>query len=199
MTERDAFLAAIRATPDDDLPRLVFADWLDENGQPDHARAIRHYIHRRTVHTSAAGYPAELWLLEGEDGWAKEIAPAVPGVAYTVRRGFVSGVECRWADWFGWPCSCEARDRRCDGGCTGGRIGRGPELVRTHPIERVRFSDVTPLSVHNPTGPPYWTQGLYPHLVPWGYAPLTFESPEAAEEATSRQALAWARGHPPCT
>ncbi len=34
MTERDALLAAIRATPDDDTPRLVFADWLDEN-EPD--------------------------------------------------------------------------------------------------------------------------------------------------------------------
>lgn len=34
MSERDAFLAAIRANPDDDLPRLVFADWLDERGDP---------------------------------------------------------------------------------------------------------------------------------------------------------------------
>jgi uncharacterized protein (TIGR02996 family) len=31
MTEQDAFLAAILANPADDLPRLVFADWLDEN------------------------------------------------------------------------------------------------------------------------------------------------------------------------
>jgi uncharacterized protein (TIGR02996 family) len=32
--ERDDLLAAIRANPDDDTPRLVFADWLDEN-EPD--------------------------------------------------------------------------------------------------------------------------------------------------------------------
>ena len=37
MTERDALLAAIRATPDDDTPRLVFADWLDEH-EPDAPR-----------------------------------------------------------------------------------------------------------------------------------------------------------------
>ena len=37
----EAFYAAIRATPDDDLPRLVFADWLDENGQPERAEYIR--------------------------------------------------------------------------------------------------------------------------------------------------------------
>jgi len=34
VTDRDALLAAIRAHPDDDTPRLVFADWLDEN-EPD--------------------------------------------------------------------------------------------------------------------------------------------------------------------
>ncbi len=32
MTAEDAFLAAIRAAPDDDTPRLVFADWLEEHG-----------------------------------------------------------------------------------------------------------------------------------------------------------------------
>ena len=33
-TEAEAFLARIRAYPDDDAPRLVFADWLDEQGDP---------------------------------------------------------------------------------------------------------------------------------------------------------------------
>lgn len=31
MSDREALLAAIRAVPDDDLPRLVYADWLEEN------------------------------------------------------------------------------------------------------------------------------------------------------------------------
>ena len=39
-TER-ALLAAIAASPDDDLPRLVYADWLDENGRPLRAEFIR--------------------------------------------------------------------------------------------------------------------------------------------------------------
>lgn len=30
----DPFVAAIRAEPDDDLPRLIYADWLDEHGDP---------------------------------------------------------------------------------------------------------------------------------------------------------------------
>ncbi|HLW65058.1 MAG TPA: TIGR02996 domain-containing protein [Gemmataceae bacterium] len=37
----DAFLKTIRENPDDDAPRLVYADWLDENGQPDRAEFIR--------------------------------------------------------------------------------------------------------------------------------------------------------------
>ncbi|QJW93152.1 TIGR02996 domain-containing protein [Frigoriglobus tundricola] len=40
MTERDALLRAICANPDDDTPRLVYADWLDEHGdRRDRARA----------------------------------------------------------------------------------------------------------------------------------------------------------------
>ena len=37
----DAFLAAILAAPDDDAPRLIYADWLDEQGQPERAEFIR--------------------------------------------------------------------------------------------------------------------------------------------------------------
>jgi len=33
-TEAEAFLQRIRAHPDDDAERLVFADWLDEQGDP---------------------------------------------------------------------------------------------------------------------------------------------------------------------
>lgn len=40
MTDADALLASILDRPDDDLPRLVFADWLDEQGnESDAARA----------------------------------------------------------------------------------------------------------------------------------------------------------------
>ena len=35
MTEEDAFWAAIGSNPADSLPRLVFADWLDENPRHD--------------------------------------------------------------------------------------------------------------------------------------------------------------------
>ena len=46
MPEQDSFLAAITAAPDDDLPRLVFSDWLDENGEPERAAFIRAQVQR---------------------------------------------------------------------------------------------------------------------------------------------------------
>jgi uncharacterized protein (TIGR02996 family) len=49
MTDADAFLEAIWAKPDDALPRLVYADWLDEHGESEYASLIRlgHEIDRR--------------------------------------------------------------------------------------------------------------------------------------------------------
>jgi uncharacterized protein (TIGR02996 family) len=41
MTDRDAFLAAIVAAPEQDLPRLVFADYLDDCGEAPRAEFIR--------------------------------------------------------------------------------------------------------------------------------------------------------------
>jgi uncharacterized protein (TIGR02996 family) len=40
-TMPEAFLADIIAHPADDAPRLIYADWLEENGQPERAEFIR--------------------------------------------------------------------------------------------------------------------------------------------------------------
>lgn len=41
MTDEQLLLAAVLASPDDDTPRLAFADWLGENGQGERAEFIR--------------------------------------------------------------------------------------------------------------------------------------------------------------
>jgi len=41
VTDENAFLQAVIADPDDDAPRLIYADWLDENGQSERAEFIR--------------------------------------------------------------------------------------------------------------------------------------------------------------
>jgi uncharacterized protein (TIGR02996 family) len=46
MTQNEAFLAAIRKEPDDDVPRLVYADWLEDHGDLDRAEFIRLQVAR---------------------------------------------------------------------------------------------------------------------------------------------------------
>src|SRR4051794_11262934 len=41
MSDRDAFLAAITEQPEQDLPRLVYADFLDDGGETARAEFIR--------------------------------------------------------------------------------------------------------------------------------------------------------------
>jgi uncharacterized protein (TIGR02996 family) len=41
MTDGDALYRAILERPDDDAPRLVWADWLEEHGDPDRAEFVR--------------------------------------------------------------------------------------------------------------------------------------------------------------
>src|SRR4051812_34199295 len=54
--ENAAFLCAIRAALDDDAPRLLYADWLEEQGDPSRAaraQAIRIWVMRRAATNQA--------------------------------------------------------------------------------------------------------------------------------------------------
>jgi uncharacterized protein (TIGR02996 family) len=92
--DRVAFLAAIRENPDDDLPRLIFADWLDEHDEPERAEFIRVQVelartskgspqHEELARRSKALHAAhaESWLAE---------LPPLKGVTWRpFHRGFV--------------------------------------------------------------------------------------------------------------
>ena len=95
MTDHDALLRAVCAHPDDDTPRLVFADYLEETGDADRAAFVRAQVeaarlpdwepfpvfcrHRRPDwHT---GRPWKATLPEGH-GWQ------VAWVDLPFRRGF---------------------------------------------------------------------------------------------------------------
>src|SRR5262249_34181309 len=41
LRQRHAFLEAIKDNPQDDTPRLVFADWLEDHEEPERAQFIR--------------------------------------------------------------------------------------------------------------------------------------------------------------
>ncbi len=54
--EQEAFLQAILAAPDDDAPRLVYADWLEEHGATAAERARAEFI-RGQIELAALGPP----------------------------------------------------------------------------------------------------------------------------------------------
>jgi uncharacterized protein (TIGR02996 family) len=50
MTHDEAFLEDIIAHPEDDAPRLIYADWLEEHGQQERAEFIRVQVALATLH-----------------------------------------------------------------------------------------------------------------------------------------------------
>jgi uncharacterized protein (TIGR02996 family) len=95
-TDRAALLCAICEDPDDDTPRLVFADWLDEHGDADRADFIRLQIslHADAVpegdRSATEARVAEL-LGRNEAAWCAEL-PGLPGVTWaTYPHPFVRG------------------------------------------------------------------------------------------------------------
>jgi uncharacterized protein (TIGR02996 family) len=87
MPDDTALLAAIRAAPDDDAPRLVYADWLDEHGDGARAEFIR--VQCELARRESADLRArESALLDRHhDSFAGRLAR--PWIRYRFRRGFV--------------------------------------------------------------------------------------------------------------
>ena len=121
MNERDSLLANIRANPGDDAPRLVYADWLQENGQEGRAEFIRlqiqlsklppcgrcdnvgellYYPHGEPEllpcpdceRWPMSGDAAEL-LSEHEKEWSTELGEP------TWSRGFIETIDVPWEAW----------------------------------------------------------------------------------------------------
>jgi uncharacterized protein (TIGR02996 family) len=89
MTDGDALRAAVAADPDEDLPRLMYADWLDENDQPDRAAFVRAQIEAARQEpfspaARAAAARAETLLARHRYEWSKHLS-------YSVEIGFSRG------------------------------------------------------------------------------------------------------------
>jgi uncharacterized protein (TIGR02996 family) len=100
MTEEDAFLHAIREQPDDDTVRLVYADWLAENGQPDRGEFIRVQIELAcTPPTEEADERRRRVLLDRQAELLKKhktvwLAPFLPyAKESSFKRGFVHEID----------------------------------------------------------------------------------------------------------
>jgi uncharacterized protein (TIGR02996 family) len=92
----EGLLADIRDNPDDDAPRLIYADWLDEHDQPLRAELIRVQVERDRL---PAKDPARkrleecsrAILAEGEEEWTAPLRPLV--LSYRYVRGLIDDVE----------------------------------------------------------------------------------------------------------
>jgi uncharacterized protein (TIGR02996 family) len=85
MCDRAAFLHAVTAAPDDDLPRLIFADWLDEHGDADRAEFIR-------LQCADSESPADIRRISALETKNRAAwVGALPGGVFQIefRRGFV--------------------------------------------------------------------------------------------------------------
>jgi uncharacterized protein (TIGR02996 family) len=94
MTPEEVFLQAIVEAPDDDTPRLVFADWLDEHGN-SRGEFIRVQCRLASAGPDDPRRPGlevlERRLLEQhQDEWLGPLRPVLSG--WTFRRGFLDAI-----------------------------------------------------------------------------------------------------------
>jgi uncharacterized protein (TIGR02996 family) len=125
-----ALLKNIRANPDDDLARLVYADWVEERGDKPMGDLIRVHIEREHAEPGSARYfdlisHAGMLLAQNRDRWTADLRErfCVTGVEFV--RGIPEEVEL--------PLSAFA--------------GVAEKLFSTLPIRHVILTGVSELSV----------------------------------------------------
>ncbi len=113
MTE-DALLRAVLADPDDDAPRLILADWLDEHGQAERAEFIRLQIALANMSPGTGqGSDDEVWcdcrycalrcrereLQQGAAKWWSDSGLPDWVKVLEWRRGFAHSISISGFDW----------------------------------------------------------------------------------------------------
>jgi uncharacterized protein (TIGR02996 family) len=131
------FLARVLADPAEDAHRLVFADWLDEHGDPARAELIRLQCAADDPADPGAtsrrlGRAAALIVGHGRR-WASPLAPQ--HVAF--RRGFVADLYVAASTWYAYF----------------------PDWFRRHPVDRVEVFMWEPRQPHGPLRPCHWLPG----------------------------------------
>jgi uncharacterized protein (TIGR02996 family) len=100
-TDEQSFLKAIYDAPDDDTPRLVFADWLDERGSADdkaraaliRAQCQAEYLAPGSKERKRLERAAKALIKANEKRWLKDLRAAKLGSEHTFRRGFLDGLK----------------------------------------------------------------------------------------------------------
>ena len=214
MTPADELLAQILAEPERDDLRLIFADWLEENGDGERAEFIRVQI--ELARLGPVGQEASDMLIGGpiqalrrreralrlgcgrrtlmghvtnQAVWSGFDDSLYAALRPDYRRGFVAEITCTLDNW----------------------RTHGPTIVRCQPVEWVRISDREPWAAD--IGRFSWWLDIGPladyheqsnvlkdifKLLPDGIRGRrlvceVYDSPEAAHEALSTACLKWAK------
>jgi uncharacterized protein (TIGR02996 family) len=142
MSTREAFLQAICETPEDDTPRLVFADWLEEQGEAERAEFIRTQV---ALAGMAEDDPRRVEMEVRERHllaahareWAAPWPPFTAGESARItrraefRRGFVETVQLEEVPA---PAELEA-------------------TLRAHPVRALSFEEIPPAALAWLAGP----------------------------------------------
>lgn len=163
-TEEQALLNSVIASPEDDAPRLVFADWYREHGQEERAELIHVGIELCRLGECPHGRGESVvdqvlscgcrWcclkrrqnslaMAHGQE-WAGEPLSRYPDAYYVYDRGFVRHVSMRLAEFE--VCSTNWR------------------LFRRHPITNVVLTDRRPVTSEGGRGARWvFREGGYDH------------------------------------
>lgn len=135
MNEHDILMAAILAAPEDDAPRLVYADWLDEHGEPDRAAFIRSSIIWENIDNRRGAWDRDEFCKHFDiandlrkmyaETWFGGVPCLMRDNVYPhtidgISRGFLSHCRCTFAEY----------------------IRHAPAVAREHPITRWSITDL---------------------------------------------------------
>jgi uncharacterized protein (TIGR02996 family) len=142
VTHEEAILQDVLEHPSDDTPRLVYADWLEENDQPERAEFIRLQVELARRPEEDPGVPALRYraeeLLAGPGrGWDPGVRRLL--LRYEYRRGFLEVARVRARTF----------------------LRQGAELFRATPVREVALEDAEGLLAALAASPVLaWVEGL---------------------------------------
>ena len=186
MTDHDALIASVLATPDDDAPRLVYADWLDEHGQPERAALIRDMIRElgdneyasqadsRTLRFRDFARQQEFHKTHGRFATAEESADWREVTLRLPDLGLSSGAQIGWCRGFAHSLSLSATDA----------LAHLDAILAAHPVAEVTLTTIPVMRHHSGDVVPdaswvdvlIYLKGRWPTVKAWRSPPVTLQA-----------------------
>lgn len=152
MTHEQALLQAVLDAPDDDVPRLLYADWLEDRGDEEHAEFIRLQVRLRDDSEYPGGPFSEIPMERPSDREFYDLRRREAELLSRYHAQWTPSIVIRLVDWIGYPgghvaaapwrfhrgfvdevsCTCDVW------------LKHGPAVVAVQPVAKVRITDKKP-------------------------------------------------------